>query len=316
MLDKTILITGATGSFGYAMVTKLLQHEPKKIIVYSRDEHKQVKMERSFGRGIIRYFIGDVRDEKRLERAFEGVDYVIHAAAMKHVHIGEYNPFEVTQTNIVGAQNVINAALNCGVKKVLAISSDKAVNPSNIYGASKLCSEKLFISGNNYSGKEGTKFAAIRFGNFIGSRGSIFDLLYSDIDTFPITDIRMTRFWVNLNCAAKYTFHALEASFGGEIFIPKIHACLLYSIVKYLKPDVDIYEVGIRPGEKLHEEMLSEWEVSKTWELKDFYVIFNSDGTGARVPDGFRYASFMRQYHRSPQEILQDGDSKASNDSS
>ncbi|MCP4650682.1 MAG: UDP-N-acetylglucosamine 4,6-dehydratase (inverting) [PVC group bacterium] len=276
---KTILITGGTGSFGKKCTEIILnKYKPKKLIIFSRDELKQFEMAQMFSDKkypCMRYFIGDVRDSERLLRAFSGVDYVIHAAALKHVPACEYNPFEAVKTNILGAENIINAAINCGVKKVIALSTDKAANPVNLYGASKLCSDKLFIAGNSYSGRHKAIFSVVRYGNVMGSRGSVipFFLKLKKTGTLPITDPRMTRFWITLEQGVVFVLNCFDQMVGGELFVPKIPSMNILDLAKAIAPKCKTKIVGIRPGEKLHEIMVPRDEARTTLEYKDHYII-------------------------------------------
>ena len=306
--DKTILVTGGTGSFGKQFTERIFrEYKPKKIIIYSRDEYKQFVMRQNFIEhdDNLRYFIGDVRDKERLYRAFEGVDYVIHAAALKQVPACEYNPFEAVKTNIHGAQNIVDAAIDCGVKKVVALSTDKAVNPINLYGATKLASDKLFIAANAYSGSANTVFSVVRYGNVSGSRGSVipfFKMLIDKGETqIPITDLRMTRFWITLDEAVDLVFKALDESKGGETYISKISSFNITDLAKAMLPSAEIKEIGIREGEKLHEVMVTEYDSFYTYEYNKHYIIypnfewwnFESHYTegGTKVKEFFRYAS-------------------------
>ncbi len=252
--DKTILITGGTGSFGKKCTEIILKvYKPKKLIIFSRDELKQFEMAQIFSDKqypCMRYFIGDVRDKERLYRAFNGVDYVIHAAALKQVPSAEYNPFEAVKTNILGAENVINVAIDKGVKKVIALSTDKAANPINLYGATKLCSDKLFIAGNSYVGKDDTIFSVVRYGNVVGSRGSVipFFLKQRETGVLPITDPRMTRFWITLEQGVNFVLNCLERMVGGELFVPKIPSMNIMDLVKAIAPECKTKIIGIRPG--------------------------------------------------------------------
>jgi UDP-N-acetylglucosamine 4,6-dehydratase len=300
---KTVMITGGTGSFGNAFVRIALEKfNPRKLIIYSRDEFKQYQMAQKFNSDKLRFFIGDVRDEKRLYRALSGgVDYVIHAAAMKQVPASEYNPFEAVQTNIMGAQNLISATLETGVKKVVALSTDKACNPVNLYGATKLCSDKLFIAANAYSGKMVTRFAVVRYGNVIGSRGSVVPLFkeLAARGEIPVTDTRMTRFWITLPQAVKFVADSFEVMNGGELFIPKIPSMKLVDLAEAIAPGCKIKIIGIRPGEKLHEIMISSVDSRNLYELEDRYIKMPDFPfwktvlpRGARkVEDGFAYTS-------------------------
>lgn len=306
--DKTILITGGTGSFGKAFASRLLQmHKPKKLIIFSRDEYKQWQMKSEFNRysNGMRFFIGDVRDKERLYRAFEDVDFVVHAAAMKQVPSCEYNPFEAVKTNINGAQNVIDAAIDRHVKKIVALSTDKAVNPVNLYGGTKLVSDKLFISANAYVGAKDTMFAIVRYGNVSGSRGSIIPHFRNVVDngerSLPITDYRMTRFWITLNEGVDLVIKAFAQSIGGEIYISKIPSFKVTDLAKAICPDCTMQEVGIREGEKLHEIMITKEDSTSVYEYPSHFVIYphmdwcdmhGYDLTGGRkVDDGFEYRS-------------------------
>lgn len=306
--DKTILITGGTGSFGKKFLKMIFErYEPKKVIIYSRDEYKQSVMKVEYQNIVdmkrVRFFIGDVRDRDRLYRAFEGVDYVIHAAAMKQVPTCEYNPMEAVKTNIHGAQNVIDAALDRKVKKVVALSTDKAVNPINLYGGTKLVSDKLFIAANAYSGEMGTVFSVVRYGNVAGSRGSVIPIWKKIIEeggnTLGITDARMTRFWITLEEGVELVFKALEESRGGETYISKIPSFHIGDLAKAMLPDCQIEEIGIREGEKLHEVMITKDDSRLTYEYEKHYIIYpNYDWSSQRdvkdgklVADGFEYNS-------------------------
>ncbi len=304
---KTLLITGGTGSFGHHFVEYVLAHyKPKKIIIYSRDEFKQFNMQNQYKehQQVLRFFIGDVRDKERLERAFKGVDYVIHAAALKQVPACEYNPIEAIKTNINGACNVIDAALDAGVKKVIALSTDKSVSPANLYGSTKMVSDKLFAAANAYSGADGTRFAVVRYGNVAGSRGSVIPFFQGIIDRggdeLPITDYRMTRFWISLEEGVKLVIKALEESRGGETFISKIPSFKITDLAQAMLPGCKMPEVGIREGEKLHEVMVPAEDSSHTYEYEKHYVIYpnynwwNCDYLipgGKKVEPGFVYSS-------------------------
>jgi UDP-N-acetylglucosamine 4,6-dehydratase (inverting) len=283
--DKSILITGGTGSFGKKFTEMILvNYNPKKIIIYSRDEFKQDVMRKDFTQRFpekiskLRFFIGDVRDKDRLYRAFKGVDYVIHAAAMKQVPACEYNPFEAIKTNINGAQNIVDAALDKGIKKVVALSTDKAVNPINLYGGTKLVSDKLFISANSYRGDEGTVFSVVRYGNVSGSRGSVIpffrELLNNGVNELPITDARMTRFWMTLDDAVELVVKALEESKGGETYVFKNPSYKVTDVAEALNPGGKINVVGIREGEKLHEVMITSDDSRGTYDYGDHYIIY------------------------------------------
>ena len=300
--DKVVLITGGTGSFGRKFTETVLQRfNVKKLIIFSRDELKQSEMHRQFPVKNIRYFIGDVRDLDRLRRAMRGVDIVVHAAAMKQVPACEYNPFEAVQTNVIGGANVIDAAIDAGVNKVLAISTDKAVNPVNLYGATKLCAEKLFVQGNSYSGEGGTRFSCARYGNVVGSRGSVIPLFVEQRPTgvITVTDERMTRFWITLQQGVDFVIQCLGAMEGGEIFVPKIPSMHILELVKAIAPDCEIRYTGIRPGEKVHEVLVSEDESHGALEHDTFFMIppqhpwwrSGSWTTGTPVKSGFRFSS-------------------------
>lgn len=306
--NKTILITGGTGSFGKKFVEMIFaNYEPKKIIIYSRDEFKQSVMQSEYKDKVdmrrVRFFIGDVRDKDRLKRAFTGVDYVIHAAAMKQVPTCEYNPMEAVKTNIHGAQNVIDAALDCGVKKVVALSTDKAVNPINLYGGTKLVSDKLFIAANAYSGTDGCVFSVVRYGNVAGSRGSVIpiwkNILESGSKKLGVTDMRMTRFWITLEQGVELVFKALKESKGGETYISKIPSFFIGDLAKAMCPDCEIEEIGIREGEKLHEIMVTKDDSRMTYEYDKHYIIYPNYAWysheilpgGTPVADGFEYSS-------------------------
>ncbi len=303
--DKAVLVTGGTGSFGRKFVEIVLtKYRPRRLVILSRDELKQHEMRQAYPEtedSPIRYFIGDVRDRERLYRAFKGIDVVIHAAALKQVPACEYNPFEAIQTNIIGARNVIDAAIDQGVSKVIALSTDKAVNPVNLYGATKLCAEKLFVQGNSYSGERGTRFACTRYGNVVGSRGSVVPLFLAQKRNgkITVTDPRMTRFWITLEQGAEFVIRCLEAMHGGEILVPKIPSMNIMDLARAITPDCEVEQIGIRPGEKLHEVLISEDEARNTLEMEGLYVVqpsypWWSDGNWKEampLPDGFRYSS-------------------------
>ena len=320
--EKSILVTGGTGSFGKKFIKILLdRYTPQKIIVYSRDELKQFEMSQTFNQPCMRYFIGDVRDAARLETAMYQVDYVVHAAALKQVPAAEYNPMECIKTNVMGAQNVIDAAIKCGVKKVIALSTDKAANPVNLYGATKLCSDKLFTAANNIVGDRGTRFAVVRYGNVVGSRGSVvpfFKKLIADGATeLPVTDDRMTRFWLKLEDGVDFVLKNFQRMQGGEIFIPKIPSMRILDLAKAIAPEAGIKIIGIRPGEKLHEVMCPSDLYYDTIEFDDHFVIkpstqfgkgidytVNSLGEKGRpVPDGFDYNSGNNQHFLTIEEL-------------
>ncbi|MCR4635472.1 MAG: UDP-N-acetylglucosamine 4,6-dehydratase (inverting) [Butyrivibrio sp.] len=317
--NKTILVTGGTGSFGHHFVDYVLAHyKPKKIIIYSRDEFKQFNMQNDYREysDILRFFIGDVRDEARLHRAMKGVDYVIHAAALKQVPACEYNPNEAIKTNINGAMNVINACLDAGVEKVVALSTDKSVNPINLYGGTKLVSDKLFCAANAYSGEGGPRFSVVRYGNVAGSRGSVIPFFQNIIDNggteLPITDFRMTRFWISLEQGVELVIKALEDSKGGETFISKIPSFKITDLAKAMKPDCELKEVGIREGEKLHEIMVTAEDSARTYEYEKNYIIYPhynwwSDSMivpgGKLVKPGFEYSSGNNEVFLTVEEL-------------
>jgi len=315
--DSTILVTGGTGSFGHAFVRHALDHyRPRRIIVYSRDEMKQWDMAKSFGNDPrIRFFIGDVRDKERLYRALNGVDYVVHAAAMKIVPSAEYNPFECIKTNIDGAMNVIDAAIDRKVKKVVALSTDKASSPANLYGATKLASDKLFVAGNAYSGGKSTQFAVVRYGNVMGSRGSVIPFFTGlrNKAILPITDKRMTRFMITLEQGVEAVWTAFDDMVGGEIYVRKIPSMNITSIAQAVVPGARYEYIGIRPGEKLHEQMISVEDSYTTYEYDDFYKILPAINhwsedperikEGVKVPEGFEYTSDNNTHWMSADEL-------------
>ncbi|MEH6822367.1 MAG: UDP-N-acetylglucosamine 4,6-dehydratase (inverting) [Motiliproteus sp.] len=295
---KTILITGGTGSFGNTFVPMVLsKYNPKKVIIYSRDEMKQWDMAKKFeGDSRVRFFIGDVRDKDRLYRALDGVDYVVHAAATKIVPTAEYNPFECVKTNVNGAMNLIDACIDKGVKRVVALSTDKASSPINLYGATKLASDKLFVAGNSYAGEHGTRFAVVRYGNVMGSRGSVIPYFMSikDEGVLPITDDRMTRFMISLEEGVELVWHAFEDMAGGEIYVKKIPSMKVTDLATVVAPEAKQEVVGIRPGEKLHEQMISAEDSYYTYEYPEHYkilpVINNWSSDPARIKDGIKVA--------------------------
>ena len=320
--DKSILITGGTGSFGKQYVRTLLaRYNPRRVIIYSRDELKQYEMAQVYTDQCMRYFIGDVRDAERLRLAMRDVDYVIHAAALKHVPAAEYNPMECIKTNVHGAENVIAAALENEVEKVMALSTDKAANPINLYGATKLCSDKLFVAANNIAGKQRTRFAAVRYGNVVGSRGSVVPffkrLIAEGCEFLPITDERMTRFWITLQQGVDFVLKDFERMHGGEIFVPKIPSVRIVDLARAMAPDKPHKIVGIRPGEKLHEVMCPADDSHLTLEFADHYVIqptiqttppkdFTENGLGERgkaVEQGFEFHSGRNSKFLSVEEI-------------
>lgn len=315
--EKSILITGGTGTFGQKFVRYLLDnYSPSRIIILSRDEYKQYEMSRCFcDAKNIRFFIGDVRDKDRLMRACYGVDYIIHAAASKQVVAAEYNPFEAIKTNIMGAQNVIEASIENGVKKVIALSTDKAANPINLYGATKLASDKLFVAGNAYAGGRSSRFAVVRYGNVLGSRGSVLPLFLEQKakGVLTITDIHMTRFWITIENAIALVIKAFDKMSGGEIFVPKIPSMSMLDFAKTLAPDAKIDVVGIRPGEKLHEIMIPSDDSRHTLEYADHYRIIPEflgwkpnphDEKGKTLPEGFSYSSDNNPQKMEPAYLL------------
>lgn len=303
--DKTILVTGGTGSFGNTFVPMTLaKYNPKKIIIFSRDEMKQWDMAKKYqGDSRVRFFIGDVRDKDRLYRALDGVDYVVHAAATKIVPTAEYNPFECVKTNINGAMNLIDACIDQGVQRVVALSTDKASSPANLYGATKLASDKLFVAGNSYSGGHGTRFAVVRYGNVMGSRGSVIPFFMSikDSGVLPITDPRMTRFMISLEQGVELVWHAFDDMVGGEIYVKKIPSMKVTDLASVVAPQARQEVVGIRPGEKLHEQMISTEDAYYTYEYPEHFKILPAINgwneskerikDGQKVPEGFSYTS-------------------------
>ena len=322
--NKTILITGGSGSFGKKFISEiLLQYSPKKIIVYSRDELKQFEMQQEFPQGQMRFFIGDVRDQERLILAMKEVDYVIHAAALKQVPAAEYNPMECIKTNIHGAENVINAAIKCDIDKVIALSTDKAANPINLYGATKLASDKLFVSANNLVGSGRTRFSVVRYGNVVGSRGSVVPffkkLLQEGADSLPVTSEQMTRFWLTLKQGVEFVFSAFNRMQGGEIFVPKIPSIRIVDLVKAMTPTGQYHLVGIRPGEKIHEIMCPSDDSHLTLEFHDHFVLKPTisfsrivdysinplNEKGVPVKEGFDYNSGNNTHFLTVEEIQQ-----------
>lgn len=315
--DATILVTGATGSFGSAFVPlTLARYNPRKLIIFSRDEMKQWEMAKRFaGDKRVRFFIGDVRDKDRLYRALDGVDYVVHAAATKIVPTAEYNPFECVKTNVLGAMNLIDACIDHGVKRVVALSTDKASSPINLYGATKLASDKLFVAGNSYSGEHGTRFAVVRYGNVMGSRGSVIPFFLSVRHTgvLPITDERMTRFMITLEQGVELVWHAFEDMEGGEIYVKKIPSMKIVDLARTIAPEARLEIVGIRPGEKLHEQMIGADDAPYTYEYPGYYKILPSINgwhacprrikNGRKVPEGFSYTSDNNSEWMQPAEL-------------
>jgi UDP-N-acetylglucosamine 4,6-dehydratase len=300
--DKVVLVTGGTGSFGKAFVTKVLQDdEVSKIIVFSRDELKQFEMAEKINSPKLRYFLGDVRDYQRLLRATDGVDLIVHAAAMKQIPASEYNPMEAIKTNVLGAENIVNAAIENGIQRVVALSTDKAANPANLYGATKLCSDKLMVAGNVLAGSRDTRFSAVRYGNVLGSRGSVipFFLNRAKSGSIPITDERMTRFWLTIQEGVQFVLDSFERMHGGEIFVPKIPSFKVTDVAKVVCPEIPTVIIGIRPGEKLHEVMITEDDSHNTYEFEKYYAIISPalmqsgiyNSLGKKVEEGFRFSS-------------------------
>ena len=320
--NKSILITGGTGSFGkYFVKTIIDRYKPNRVVVYSRDELKQFEMRQVFDQDCMRYFIGDVRDAARLDTAMTDIDYVVHAAALKQVPAAEYNPMECIKTNVMGAQNVIDASLRNGVKKIIALSTDKAANPINLYGATKLCSDKLFMAANNMAGKKETRFSVVRYGNVVGSRGSVIPyfkgLIHAGARELPITDERMTRFWITLAQGVDFVMKAFERMQGGELFVPKIPSARIIDIARALAPNLPFRIIGVRPGEKLHEIMCPADESHLTLEFENHYVItptamfrgnidYSRDsegGAGVQVKSGFEYNSGTNPHFMTIEQI-------------
>lgn len=309
LTGKSILVTGGTGSFGQAFIHHIIaNYHPARVAVFSRDELKQYEMQcdpRFDAAPVLRYFIGDVRDERRLEMAMRGVDYVIHAAALKHVPAAEYNPFECIHTNVLGAENVVNAAIRAGVQRVVALSTDKAASPLNLYGASKLASDKIFVAANNLSGAGGTAFSVVRYGNVVGSRGSVVPffrkLIRGGATSLPITDPRMTRFWITLEQGINFVLACLERMEGGEVFVPKIPSMKIVDLARVMAPGLAQHVIGVRPGEKIHEVMITEDDARTVKEFPDGFIIepafpFWTDqgyshADARPVPENFHYAS-------------------------
>jgi len=324
--NKIILVTGGTGSFGKKFIQTVLErYDPKKIIIYSRDEFKQFEMQNSdkyvSDKVLMRYFIGDVRDLSRLKMAMDGVDIVVHSAALKQVPAAEYNPFEAVKTNVIGGQNVIEAAIFCGVKKVIALSTDKAAAPINLYGATKLTSDKLFIAANNYKGKKDIKFSVVRYGNVMGSRGSVIPLYMEKKKTgiLPITDRRMTRFNITLKEGVDFVLSCLNKMWGGELFVPKIPSYRILDVAKAIAPEAKLKITGIRPGEKLHEEMITQTDAMNTIEFDDYFTIApnskylpwdmekyvneSNETKGEYCKDGFSYNSGTNKHFLDVEEL-------------
>lgn len=313
--DQVVLVTGGTGSFGKKFVEVMLkEYRPQKLIVFSRDELKQHEMRAAgLDHPSLRYFLGDVRDAQRLERAFSGVTVVVHAAALKQVPACEYNPFEAVQTNINGGKNVIDAAINQGVRRIVALSTDKAVNPINLYGATKLCAEKMFVQANAYAGAQDTRFSCVRYGNVVGSRGSVVPIFIEQRKRgkITLTDPRMTRFWITLDQGVRFVIRCLEQMHGGEIFVPKIPSMKLLDMAEAVAPDCHIDCIGIRPGEKLHEVLLSEDESRNAAETDEMFVIqpahpwwkLENWKQARPLPEGFRYASDTNSHWLSAEDL-------------
>jgi UDP-N-acetylglucosamine 4,6-dehydratase/5-epimerase len=316
-INASVMITGGTGSFGKAFVRELLKRQPKikRLVIYSRDELKQSELAQEFPTTEypgVRYFIGDVRDFERLKRAMDGVDTVVHAAALKQVSAAEYNPFEFIKTNVLGSQNVVDACLDCGVKRVVALSTDKAAAPINLYGATKLCSDKLFIAANNFRGRKDIRFSVVRYGNVMGSRGSVipFFLKMAKTGTLPVTDPRMTRFNITLREGVALVMSAIESAQGGEIIVPKIPSYRITDVATAIGPNCQQKITGIRPGEKLHEEMITSSDSHTTLDLGDRFIIFPADSKfaakkppGNPVRDGFTYQSDKNEHFLSIEEL-------------
>lgn len=316
LFGSDILITGGTGSLGKALTRELLDnHDPRRLIIFSRDELKQLEVRRQFNDDPrLRFFIGDIRDLRRLQRAFHKVDYVIHAAALKQVDTAEYNPFEYVETNVRGSQNVIDAAIDSGVKRVVALSTDKASSPINLYGATKLAADRLFISGNNYAAAYDTRFSVVRYGNVSGSRGSIVPIwrqMAEEGKSLGITDNRMTRFWITLPQAVKFVLDSFELMEGGELYVPRIPSIKITDLAEAIAPGAETHEIGIRPGEKLHEEMIAPDDSRRTVALGDRYVVmphlagwgYVAPVAGTPVADGFAYRSDSNDVFLSVDEI-------------
>jgi UDP-N-acetylglucosamine 4,6-dehydratase len=299
---KSVLITGGTGSFGKAFVSKVLKDdEVDKLVVFSRDELKQFEMAEQINSPKVRYFLGDVRDYQRLLQATNGIDIIVHAAAMKQIPASEYNPMEAIKTNVIGAENIVNASIENGIQRVVALSSDKAANPANLYGATKLCSDKLMIAGNMLAGARDARFSVVRYGNVLGSRGSVIPFFLDKAKTgsIPITDERMTRFWLTIQEGVKFVLDSFERMHGGEIFVPKIPSFKVTDVARVVCPGVPTEVIGIRPGEKLHEVMITEDDSHSTYEFEEYFAIISPalkslgvyDAIGTKVEEGFRFSS-------------------------
>jgi UDP-N-acetylglucosamine 4,6-dehydratase len=313
--NASILITGGTGSLGESLVEYFLSKtNSRRVVVFSRDELKQQNMRIKFNdNSRLRWFLGDIRDLERLKRAFHGVDFVVHAAALKQVDTGEYNPMEFIKTNIIGSQNVIDAAIDCGVKRLVALSTDKASSPINLYGATKLTADKLFVAANNYSFTYGTSFSVVRYGNVMGSRGSVipfFQKIAAEGLPLPITDLRMTRFWIDIDSAVKFVVDSLEIMTGGELYVPKIPSMRIVDLAKAVSPVSELQEIGLRPGEKLHEEMISEDDIRRTIITGDRYIVMPTISewgykppSGSQMVEGKAYRSDTNELWLSESEI-------------
>ena len=313
--NSSILITGGTGSLGKALIKFILKESmAKRVVVFSRDELKQSNLRDELGHDSrLRWFIGDIRDLERLKRALHGIDFVIHAAALKQVDTGEYNPIEFIKTNVLGSQNVIDASIDAGVKRVVALSTDKASSPINLYGATKLTADKLFVAANNYSFKYGTTFSVVRYGNVMGSRGSVipfFQQLAKDGKSLPITDLRMTRFWISIDQAVQFVLESLELMKGGELYVPKIPSMRIIDLARAVSPTAELIEVGMRPGEKLHEEMISADDSRRTVILDNIFVVTPvvaewgyEQPEGSKMPEGKAYQSDTNDIWMSESEI-------------
>lgn len=313
--DKSVLITGGTGSFGKSFVNRVIaDDEIKKLVIFSRDELKQFEMAENINSHKVRFFIGDVRDYQRLLQATDGIDVIVHAAAMKQIPAAEYNPMEAIKTNILGAENIVNAAIRNGVAKVLALSTDKAANPANLYGATKLCSDRLMVAGNTLAGKHITRFACVRYGNVLGSRGSVipFFLEKAKSGSIPITDERMTRFWLTIEQGVQFVLDSIERMHGGEIFVPKIPSFKVTDVARVVCPGVPTHVIGIRPGEKLHEVMITEDDSYNTVENKDYYAVLSPtlkasgiyDSKSTPVKEGFRFSSDNNKFWHTDETFL------------
>jgi UDP-N-acetylglucosamine 4,6-dehydratase/5-epimerase len=313
--NKSVLITGGTGSFGKAFVSRLLKEDQiSKLVIFSRDELKQFEMAETIKSSKVRFFLGDVRDYQRLLQATDGIDVIVHAAAMKQIPAAEYNPMEAIKTNILGAENIVNAAIRNGVQRVLALSTDKAANPANLYGATKLCSDRLMVAGNTLAGQHLTRFACVRYGNVLGSRGSVipFFLEKAKSGSIPITDERMTRFWLTIEQGVQFVLDSLERMHGGEIFVPKIPSFKVTDVARVVCPGVPTHVIGIRPGEKLHEVMITEDDSYNTVESDDYYAVLsptlkasgNYDSKSTPVDEGFRFSSDNNKFWHTDETFL------------